>query len=374
MLIGCQSDDFDKNEINHEYSSEEYQLLSKTLDIPVTPFSYGFGNEKSGIQTDHKGTLGRLLFYDKSLSSDGKVSCASCHQQSLAFSDDKAFSIGVDGKLTDRNSIALGGLRSFGAHYKVSIETQKSNGLFWDERAETIQEQLRQTINNPNEMNMDLDQIIQTVSNSENYNILYRKAFGSTPITEAGILQSIEVFINSISSTSSKLERDIVGELNFINGDQVTGSTGHELGLQLFKDHCNSCHNTSLHHFLDLEESERITLANNGLTLNTKDQGAYNLTLNPEDIGKFKVPGLLNIELTAPYMHDGRFTNLEEVVEHYSSGITDSPNLHPNLRQENEAKGLNFSTDEKLALVNFLRLLTDKSITTEEKWSNPFME
>ena len=100
----------------------------------------------------------------------------------------------------------------------------------------------------------------------------------------------------------------------------------------------------------------------------------FQQTLNPEDVGKFKVPGLLNIHLTAPYMHDGRFANLEEVVEYYNSGITNNPNLHPNLKDGSEAKKLNLSSEEKTTLVNFLTLLTDESITTEEKWSNPFKE
>lgn len=355
------------------YTAAEFSVISNQLNLPESPFAYGFGNSEIGIMTDHKATLGRVLFYDTKLSSDGKVACASCHQQSLAFADDEPFSIGPDGKLTERNSISLGSLRSFGAHYKIIENTDKSNALFWDERAGTIKEQLEQTINNPAEMNMDVKDIADLVQETDYYNILHRKAFQSETVTEDNVLESIEAFINSISSTSTNLEQNILGQLNFINGDYVTGASGYELGLNLFKDHCNSCHTTSLHHFLDVEESKRITSANNGLDLKSSDLGRYMVTQKEEDKGIFKIPGLHNIALTGPYMHDGRFATLEEVVDHYSEGITNNANLHPLLQKGDEALRLNLSDEEKNALVEFLGLLTDEELTTEEKWSNPFL-
>ncbi len=371
VFISCQ-----KSEeillIEDAYTAKEYLVLTDYLDLPESLHSYGFGNKNPGLQTDHKGTLGRILFYDKNLSSDGTISCASCHQQSLAFADDKPFSVGVHGKLTHRNSLALGSLRSFGAHYQQEDNNKKARGLFWDERAKDIKDQLVQTIGNPNEMDMSMREIAELVERTDYYRILYEKSFGTVTISDDHLLEAIEVFINSINSTTTRLEAGIFDNLNFINGDNVTGATGHEMGVQLFKNHCNSCHTTSLHHLLKLQDTDLISIANNGLPLE-KDLGIYQQTLDPADIGKFKVPGLHNIELTAPYMHDGRFSTLEEVVEYYNSGIINHPNLHPNLKKGDQAIQLKLTKDEKNALVGFLLLLTDESVTTEEKWSDPFL-
>jgi cytochrome c peroxidase len=359
--------------ITSAYTSEEFSAISNDLDLPETPDSYSFGNKESGIQSDLIGTLGRVLFYDKNLSSDNRIACASCHQQTLGFADNKAFSHGPNGNTTNRNSIALSSFRSFGRHYDKSIDDRSVPGLFWDERAESISEQLRATINNPDEMGMELQQIVELMEGNEVYRILHKKAFPNERITEDHILQALEVFINSIGSKNTKFETQIFSELNFITGDSVSGNLENNLGLQLFKTHCNSCHGVNFNLLNNTQESDPIIVANNGLIHSQDDLGVYIHTQNPQDIGKFKVPGLLNIELTAPYMHDGRFETLEEVVEFYNSGIEYSPTLHPNLRDGNNAKRLNLSEEEKSALIEFLKSLTDTKVLTTEKWSDPFL-
>ncbi len=372
FLIGCQANE--ETLIDSTYSSEELKVLSNNLDMPTMPYSYSFGNLETGIELDHRGTLGRVLFYDKNLSSDGTVSCASCHQQALAFSDDKAFSDGPNGNITSRNSIALGAFRSFGMQYDETInEEELAHGLFWDERAESIKDQLRQTINNPNEMGMELHQIVDLVESKDYYRILHQKAFDSDEVTEDNILEALKIFINSINAVNSKLENEFLENLNYINGDYVTGVSEHKLGLQLFTNNCNTCHELNLNLLNDVPNTNPITVANNGLLQGQDDMGVYENTQNQEDIGKFKIPGLFNVELSAPYMHDGRFASLEEVVEFYSSGINFNQNLHPALREGNSAKRLNFTEEEKSALVTFLKTLTDENITTDEKWADPFL-
>lgn len=369
LFIGCHSD---VDQITSSaYSQDELTILSSHLNLPDSPLSYAVGNINTGIEVDHIATLGRTLFYDKQLSADGKISCASCHQQNLAFSDNTSFSNGPNGNTTARNSIALGSLRSFGAHYADLADD--TPGLFWDERAHSIKDQLKQTINNPNEMGMELADITELMANTDYYEVLHSKAFQTKEITEDNVLEALETFINSIGSPSSKFEEEVKGQLNYISGDNVVGAIPFEKGLELFITNCSSCHGANLKLPLDLKIDNPINLANNGLELNQSDLGAFNHSQKAEDLGKFKIPGLRNIELTAPYMHDGRFETLEEVVEFYNSGITLHPNLHPSLRNGDQTKKLNLDESQKAALVEFLKSLTNDAIVNEEKWSNPFI-
>ena len=372
ILIGCQSEQ-EELQNNAAYTTQEFSLLSLDLNLPETPFSYSSSKAALDATIDHIGTFGRVLFYDKNLSADGTVSCANCHQQSLAFSDNKAFSKGVYGNVTQRNSIALGSFNSFGVHYDKSLHKDGTPGLFWDERAGSIKEQLRQTINNPKEMGMELQDIVDLVEGAGYYRILHKKAFDSEEITEDHILEALETFIGSIGAKHIKSNLIDDGNLNYITGDSVTGEVGFRLGTQLFAENCNSCHGMNLNFLHDNASIvEKITVANNGLALTDDDLGVYQHTQNQEDKGKFKIPGLLNVELTAPYMHDGRFASLEEVVDFYNSDIEYSPNLHPALKDGEKAKRLHLSEEEKNALVRFLRSLTDQGLTEEEKWSDPF--
>jgi len=326
VFFACQSDNLE--ELYVGYSAEEIAILNQELNLPDSPASYAVGNVNVQDAVDHKGTLGRVLFYDKNLSQDGSVACASCHQQSKAFADDVAFSHGVNNKLTDRNSIALGSLRNFGAHYQTKNSGKSAPGLFWDERAATIKEQIKQTINNPNEMGMSLDKISEYVNASEIYQVLGKKAYGKVSMGEDEILEALEVFVS------------------------------------------NSCHGNSLN-LAKQEAGLIITTANNGLTL-TDDEGMYEHTYEVADKGKFKIPGLRNISLTAPYMHDGRFSTLEEVVEFYNSEVTMSDNLHPLLVKDGVPKKLNLTEEDKDHLIGFLESLTGTSLLDEEKWSNPY--
>ena len=374
FAVACESDMNSEIEQADLYSLDDSKILSEYLDIPDLPYSYSFGNLEAGIETDHIATLGRVLFYDKDLSATKKVSCASCHEQSLAFADDSALSVGDHDNMTHRNSIALGSFRSFGRQYdNTSNSKSKTAGLFWDERTTSIKEQLKETIKNPNEMGMELNDIVDNLNEKEYYQVLSQKAYSSSKITEDNVLEALEVFMNSISSVNTVLETEVFGELNYITGDSVVGKIKNDLGLQLFVHNCGSCHRSNIDFVDDQSTGINATVANNGLSLHPGDKGLFQHTQDAKDIGKFKIPGLLNVELSAPYMHDGRFATLEEVVDFYDAGIEMNDNLHPSLMKGNAVKRMQMSQVEKTALVDFLKLLTDQNITEEVKWSSPFL-
>lgn len=378
FMVAC--NDYVKYEETSFYSEDEFETLSEHLDLPQTldqydVFSTGFGPKNNNMLA----TLGRVLFYDKDLSVDGSISCASCHQQELAFADNVSLSTGVHDNLTDRNSIALGSLTSFDAEYGGNGGTVP--GLFWDERAPSVKAQMEQTFANPDEMGMDLNQLASIVKEKPYYQTLFKIASfegGSlnNKINTDNILAAIETFVRSLSTSGSKF--DIVSETN----DALVGKAfeqdwngftpAENKGKLLFHDNCGTCHQKSLLRFAGGFE-EFPSIANNGLDLAYEDKGRGLVTNWEKDNGKFKIPGLKNIALTGPYMHDGRFETLADVVDHYSDNIQNHENLHEALKDENGvAKKLNFSQDDKDNLLAFLHTLTDENMAIATKWSDPF--
>ncbi|HZV70941.1 MAG TPA: cytochrome c peroxidase [Saprospiraceae bacterium] len=348
------------------YSPDEYQILRATLELPAEPYAYGRLGFGSSNKTDAIGTLGRVLFYDKNLSSDNSVSCGSCHQQHLGFADDDAFSKGVHNRITARNTLSLGSFRSFGEY----SEDPQTN-LFWDNRVKSLHDQMIQTIRNPNEMGLEMKDVVAKIKDLDYYKILAQKAFFDENLNEELVLFAIENFITSIQSETSKF--DIVASHNSIGFTAAPWSEFNEqenMGKRLFMDNCVSCHNQGLSVFTN----DFLRSANNGLDLEYADKGEGEVNPSPDALAIFKIPGLRNIALTAPYMHDGRFGSLEQVLDFYSSGIQDHPNLNPLLKSEDgHAKKFNFTTGEKDALIQFLNTLTDNTMTSEVKWSNPFL-
>lgn len=361
------------------YTEEEYQILSAKLNLPSELYDYntndfGFGFEPGGprpsfefdVTANHVATLGRVLFYDVNLSADNSVSCASCHQQHLAFADDADFSKGIMGRSTARNSLALGVFESF-SDYSVRPTTT----LFWDGRAGSVHDQMIETIANPNEMGMTMEEVRNKIEDLDYYKILSEKAFGTENLTTGNILFAIESFMNSISAKSTKFD-EATKDLFVVQGN-VAGFTSQEnQGKFLFQNNCASCHSEGLRKLSNF--SALVTSANNGLELAYTDKGEGEVNPDPKAIGVFKVPSLRNIELTAPYMHDGRFASLDEVIDFYSNGIQEHPNLHENLKDINgHPKKFNFNEDEKDALIQFLKTLTDHYMAVEPKWSSPFL-
>jgi len=363
LIIGCERETSLVDLLNETadfYTDAERDILAEKLDLPAIPYNYSTVSAVNGL--GHIETLGRVLFYDKKLSIDGKISCASCHHQDLAFSDNKAFSQGPNGNMTKRNSIALGTFTSFASHYNGGTDASR---LFWDERARTIKEQLEETIMNPDEMGMDLDVLREVLTGDAQYEILFDKAFGSEEITEDRILSAIGDFVNSLTTKNSKFDLGYRGD---IGSDYDNYTEQENLGKSIFTHNCNSCHGATLHH----RPRGFPKVAQNGISISDDDLGVGGLTTRPADSGVFKIPSLRNVALTGPYMHDGRFATLKEVVEHYNSGIKNHPNLHPLLKDGDAPIEMNLSGTDKAALIAFLHTLTDDTILNDEKWSDPF--
>jgi cytochrome c peroxidase len=310
--------------------------------------------------TDWGATLGRVLFYDKTISINNSVSCASCHKQNLSFADDRALSLGFAGGSTGRNSMSL-----------VNVKYYLNRKFFWDERAGTLEIQALMPIQDHVEMGMNFDTLINRLKTKAHYPVLFQKAFGSQTITSDKIAAALAQFVRSIISFQSKFDAGravITPPLDPIQTPYPNFTLQENQGKQLFFNSvtsCNACHG-----------SETFTAPepkNNGVENPSVDKGVGAISNINAQIGNFKASSLKNIELTAPYMHDGRFITLEQVVEHYNSGIEAHPNLSTQLRNPNGTpKRLNLTDDQKAALVAFLKTLTDVAVTTDVKFSNPF--
>ena len=327
-----------------------------TIDNNVVTFS----NNKTEI-TPWGATLGRVLFYDKKLSLNNTVSCASCHHQEKAFADGLQFSTGFEGRVTTRNSMAI-------------VNPILQNNLFWDSRSKTIHDLSLQPVQNHIEMGMeDLNRLVSKLENTEYYKTLFKKAFGTNEINPTNISKALSQFVASITTSRSRFDAGSIN--NFNNFSEL-----EKMGMELFnsdKAKCSSCHGGGNMSALDgpndpyggggsftaVQDLRGAT--NIGLDIVYKDNGLGN--------GKFKIPSLRNIELTGPYMHDGRFKTLEEVVNHYINGI--KPHQHLDVKftdGKGNVKPLNLNSIEKKAIIAFLKTLTDQEMTKDPKWSNPF--
>lgn len=380
MISSCQ-DDIDRTLVH--YTDEDYDLLTARLDLPSQLYEYGvdegsfintgFGNSNTFItgneRKNHIATLGRVLFYDEQLSINNTVSCASCHEQSLAFADNEMRSEGFEGQLSLRNSLPLGNTVGFEVAYGGGTFSQPRAAFGWDEANRNVTTQTEAAITSTLEMGMhDMSQLAAKLAPIDYYQVLFRKAFGSNAVTEHGILDALDEFVNSISSNRSKFDKAAMqGGSDFVNvfvpfSDFTTAENN---GKAIYLANCANCH--SADHSLTA-----VATANNGLDLVYEDQGVGGHTGFDWEMGVFKVPFLRNVALTHPYMHDGRFTTLEEVVDFYSEGIQPHENLHPELTNFGTAKKFNFSDREKSDLIAYLHTLTDEELLTEAKWSDPF--
>lgn len=306
---------------------------------------------KAGVQ------LGRMLFYEKALSKNSTMSCADCHQQKDMFSDIRQFSVGVDSMAGRRQAMSV---------FNLAWHTI---GFFWDGRAATIREQALHPIQDPVEMNESLDNVVSKLSAMKIYQDQFIRAFGTPDITEERIGLAIEQFELTIVSVDSKFDRFEQGlatltpseergrQLYFGNADLQNGIKGAECV------HCHGGPNFSNDFFV-----------NNGLDSesNFTDLGRFEFSNADTDKAVFKVPTLRNIALTAPYMHDGRFATLEEVIEHYNTGVKNSSTLHHSMGHNTQHGGLQLNQQDKDDLIVFLETLTDLSLLTDERYSNPF--
>ncbi|MBM3418044.1 MAG: cytochrome-c peroxidase [Bacteroidetes bacterium] len=303
--------------------------------------------------------LGRFLFYEKRLSGDNTQSCASCHLPSASFSDPNQFSTGIDGIQGTRHSMAI-------------INLGWEDFFFWDGRETTLESQILQPVVNPIEMHQSWKQTVEKLNADVTYRNRFFKAFGEEGIDSTKATKAIAQFIRTLISGESKFDvmYKYENNMNLTSDEQVIFQSvdaeewaGYDLFKSLNGADCFHCHNGPL---------MRVKkFSNNGLIPNAMDdKGRATVTNNPEDNYKFKVPTLRNIALTAPYMHDGRFTTLDEVIEHYSSGIHMSPTIDP-LIEFGSQGGVQLDAQEKYLLKKFLLTLTDQRFITNPNFQDP---
>lgn len=391
LSISCSKEELGNNSSNisetERFSEAELNTLNQVLNLQAVPFNYAnpilpshYTSDEAAQAdntpeenhiTDLSATLGRVLFYDKNLSANNTISCASCHEQSTAFSDTRKFSIGLNGEETRRNSMTL-----------INSRFYEDGSFFWDERATTLEEQVLLPIQDHIEMGMTLGALESKLEELDYYNILFEKAFDSSEVTSDRIAKALSQFIRSIISVNSKFDEGFA-VAGFPDDEEempdFPNFTKQEnIGMDIFYRGrkgatCLYCHGNPQH----VNDEAK----NNGLDLNYTDNGKGEITGLPSDNGLFKVPSLRNIALTAPYMHDGRFETLMDVVNHYSDNVQEHPNLHFRLKTlddgaigEAEVLRLGLTPLEKEALVAFLNTLTDTTILSDEKYSDPFKE
>lgn len=351
------------------------------LNLPETPYNYSnidlpqhfetfevdrTDTEGDNMITDAGATLGRVLFYDKAFSANNTISCASCHDPSAGFSDPLQFSEGFEGGFTGRNSMGLSNARYY-----------ENGHFFWDERAETLEDQVLMPIQDPVEMGTDLDELVAEIQEMEYYPYLFEQAFGDEEITSERISLALAQFVRSIVSFESPYDVGLEGANGNRDANFSNFSVLENQGKALFfgRAGCDRCHETDL--FI-MPEARNI-----GLDMEYTDQGLGNVTGLESDNGKFKSPSLRNIEFTAPYMHDGRFATLEEVVDFYNTEVEDHPNLAPQMRVPSgppgtpvdpnaEIQRLDLTDTEKAALVAFMKTLSDPNCLNDVKYSDPF--
>jgi cytochrome c peroxidase len=287
--------------------------------------------------------LGRALFYDPILSRDGSISCGSCHQQSAAFTHHgHDLSHGIDDQLGERNSPPI-------------MNLAWHTTFFWDGGVHDLDLQPIAPIENPVEMDEDLKKAVEKIRSSSKYAPMFKAAFGNTEVTTDRMLKAMSQFMLMCISSNSRYDKYVRKEA----GGELSAT--ELVGMQVFQQKCASCHKGEL--FSD------FSFRNNGLSHDyNKDRGRYRITLNDEDDYKFKVPSLRNVANTAPYMHDGRFYTLDEVLTHYTLGLRDQATLDPLLKQ-NGKLGIELSTDEKEQIKAFLKTLTDDQFIRDRRFS-----
>ena len=382
------------------------QVRSPRIYLPVESYDYTSSRIRANLRsllppgnsplhnpiTNAGATLGRVLFYDERLSRNRTTSCASCHKQSRAFADSRPRSRGFRGRRTKRNSMALVNLK------------YRHGPFFWDERSETLEEMVLMPIQDPVEMGMDLANLERRLAVDENYPRLFKRAFGDPEVTASRMGRALAQFLRSMVSFGSKFDLGR-SRVDDIKKDFPNLSRAENRGKRIFFGHdgngsCASCHLQSQRYgCCGVVVVNPLILQGNGCMNNgvdggkrTDDPGRGGITGRAEDRGRFRAPSLRNIELTGPYMHDGRFETLKNVVQFYANRVRPHENLDVRLTTMPTSSGggswggsgavpighqivvLGFplTSKERRDLVAFLKTLTDWDLVNDPRFSDPF--
>lgn len=347
-----------------EQEFKEPMLPSVAYDYSSEVPSFAITGASKIVMNNNVSQLGRVLFYEKFLSINNAVACASCHKQENAFADPNRVSVGFAAGLGTRNAPPIFNMFSNAA-------------LFWDGRANNLKDMVLMPISHNVEMGMESMEMLEAkLAKVPYYAALFQKAFGTTEVKRENIGMALAQFLLSIRSTSSEFDK---------NG-QMALAPQAKRGMELFnKLHCQSCHGAADNPYYN------SNMFNIGLEKTYTDKGRKDVTNSTLDEGKFKVPSLRNLAVTAPYMHDGRFKTLEEVIDHYNNGVVDHNMLASQLRSIHPGSGgwgnnntqdpnrnkfgnptLELNEQDKKDLIAFLNTLTDTRLLTDPRFSDPF--
>lgn len=372
---------------------QEEEERCESPQLPAESYDYV---SKHGVD-NNLATLGRVLFFDRKLSVNDAVSCGSCHKQEFAFADNVRFNKGFNGIALNRNSPSIQGIKGFNTSPQFLIsngsatlvpgsampnrENQTKVLLFWDGRQSNVADMVLNPVLNHKEMNIpDFESLIRKLNSIPYYPELFKKAYGDEQISKERIAFAMEGFLACLNTeavnpvqTNNNFEPSFPGSTL----QNTVGLTPLEAtGQMLFhsKYNCAQCHDPSHTGDYNTVASPAFTqMFNIGLDEKLKDAGLGAVTGKAGDMGLFKVPTLKNISLTAPYMHDGRFNNLGEVIDHYSHNIQPNSNLSPLFRNiDGSPRKLNIQPAEKQALIAFLNTLKDPDFLTNPMYSDPF--
>jgi cytochrome c peroxidase len=331
LSMSCSSDDSNGYEATPQ-SLDIPELFAENIISPVIP--------SDNPQTAEGIALGKKLFFDRILSANSTQSCASCHRPQNTFTDNTPTSVGIDGVFGTRNSMPI-----------FNLAWNYNERFNWDGSALSLERQAVEPVENPIELHSNWDNVIDRLQNHPEYPELFRLAFNTSTITQDLTTKAIAQFERTLISANSKFDRYCLG--------QETLTTQELNGLDIFlredKGDCFHCHGNPNNPLWTDNDFH-----NNGLDATFSDLGLGEVTGDPNDNGKFRTPSLRNLLYSAPYMHDGRFATLDEVIDHYSEGLQNSPTIDPLMKKIDEG-GVQLTTQEKADLKAFLLTLTDPS-------------
>lgn len=346
LAFACKEDDGGEEPI--VFDPTPYNLTYGDFPTPDLPADNQLTNAK--IQ------LGRMLFYEKKLSKDNSQACADCHLQVDGFSDKRQFSVGVEKMEGRRQAMPV-----------MNLAWHK-NGMFWDGRAPLVRDQSLLPIQDPLEMNETLENAIKKLSADQTITDQFIRAYGDDVITSERMSLAMEQFMLTMVSANSKYDKFLRGEATLTEQEErgrqlffaEFDPSGVNSGGECF--HCHGGHNFTNDEFM-----------NNGLDsdMNMTDKGRMEVTNSPSDKARFKVPSLRNVEVTAPYMHDGRFETLEAVLDHYNIGVQESSTTEFILQYNLQPGGLGLSAQDKSDLILFMKTLTDEGFLNNPAYAAP---